>query len=169
MPDNVQERPTHYWGRNGQEMVLMFWQASKCLGSRPGYIDPTADLTPEDRQYLRSLPSMNHFINIFELHDWETPPDAAFTMACAGLLRECLQDEGHSLASIRSFAGEMLRNHQQPHPPAEAQASDEKAVSASSTRSRSRTPPDQQAGTTLLQFWIIMECCRQASIRGIMS
>ena len=109
------------------------------LGSRPGYIDPTAGLTPEDRQYLRSLPAMNHFINMIELHDWEAPPDAAFTMACAGLLRKCLQDEGHSLASIRSLAGEMLHNHQQPHPPAEAQASNGEGMSASSTRSRSRT------------------------------
>ena len=108
------------------------------LGDQPGHIDPTAGMAQEDRQYLRSLPGMSHFINMIEGHDWTTHPDAAFTLACAGLLRDCLQDEGHSAENIRSFAGEMLRN-QQPHPPATAPVSDAD-VSDSSTRSRSRTP-----------------------------
>ena len=104
----------------------------------PGHIDPTAGMAQEDRQYLRSLPGMSHFINMIERHDWTTPPDAAFTLACAGSLRDCLQDEGHNTEDIRSFAGEMLQN-QRPHPPAAAPVSDAD-VSDSSTRSRSRTP-----------------------------
>ena len=108
------------------------------LGDRPGRIDPTAGMAQEDRRYLRGLPGMNHFISMIERHDWTTPPDAAFTLACAGLLRDCLQDEGHSTEDIRSFAGAMLQN-QQPHPPAAAPVSDAD-VSDSSTRSRSRTP-----------------------------
>ena len=104
-----------------------------------GYIDPTAGLSSADSQYLRNVPSMDHVITMVELHNWETPPDAAFTMACAGLLRECLQDEGHTMESINAFAGEMLTQAQQ-QPLTGGTAAAEVNPASSSTRSRSRTP-----------------------------
>ena len=87
-----------------------------------GYIDPTAGLSPADRRYLQGIPSMASFLRMVESHNWEAIPDAAFTLTCAGLLRECLQDEGHSRDDIHAFAGEMLAQAQQ-QPPNEPPAS----------------------------------------------
>ena len=137
------------------------------LGDRPGHIDPTAGMAQEDRQYLRSLPGMSHFINMIERHDWTTPPDAAFTLACAGLLRDCLQDEGHSTEDIRSFAGgcykisnpirlQLHRYQMQMYPTVQLEAAPALLLGP-------------QAGPVLLLSCIRLVCCRQTATCGSLS
>ena len=109
----------------------------------PGHIDPTAGLPPADRRYLQGIPSMASFLRMVESHNWEAIPDAAFTLTCAGLLRECLQAEGNNRDDIHAFAGEMLAQAQQQ--PTTAQPLTEPPAS-SSTRSRSRTPARHTGG-----------------------